>query len=95
MGLAGITKCPSCRAIANVNWKTCLVCSHPLHGQPNWETAWRELVHQTNGIDKSDPRFLGVLNALEECDRTFAADDWGAFQRAVVQVKTCIEGRNP
>ena len=41
------------------------------HGQPDWETAWRDLLELTDGITKIDPRFQVVRNALEKCDKYF------------------------
>ncbi len=30
MALIGVTNCPSCHAVVNANWKTCLACSMAL-----------------------------------------------------------------
>lgn len=52
----------------------------------DWLGAWEELAQATNNIERKDPRFRPVLNALEECDRAFEKGDWVAFKVAATQV---------
>jgi len=54
---------------------------------PDWLGAWEALAQTTNNIERTDPRFMPVLNALEKCDRAFERDDWGRFREAAEDVK--------
>lgn len=59
------------------------------HPTPNqWIEAWRELATITNGIEKSDRRFLAILDLLEKCDHYFEQDDWPGFKQTADQVQT-------
>jgi len=90
MSLAGVTHCPSCQAVMNARWTTCLACLHTMgsHGESinkGWLAAWQELAELTEGVTKTNPRFHPVCEALEQCDRAFAADDWATFHRRRIE----------
>ena len=86
MPIAGVTHCPACHAVVNIQWTTCVVCSQPIKAvskptQEQWLQAWRELARLTHGIEKTDPRFAPVMAALNQCDDFFLAGDWPGFQQ--------------
>ena len=56
-----------------------------------WLAAWRELAKLTDGITKDCPRFELVMATLEQCDIAFLANNWLAFQQAVVQVRLAVQ----
>ncbi len=58
---------------------------------PEWLAEWRTLARITDGIRADDPRFQPVMAALEQCDTTFLAGDWPAFQRAAAQVWRAVQ----
>ena len=64
------------------------------HGQPDWETAWRDLAELTEGITKNDPRFQPVCHALEQCDQAFESGSWRTFQIAVSALKGIMGHRD-
>ena len=55
-----------------------------------WLKAWQELARLTYGIEPGDPRLAPVLDALNQCDEAFSADDWDAFQHCAQEVKTIV-----
>lgn len=57
----------------------------------DWLTLWRELARMTYGIEKEDPRFQPVMNALDQCDEAFKADNWPAFEQAANDVRQAIQ----
>ncbi len=59
--------------------------------KPQWLDAWEELAQKTFGIEKTDPRFKPVLDALEECDRAFEKGNWVTFVEAANRVKALIK----
>ena len=65
---------------------------------PDWETEWQALAKVTSGITHDDPRFMPVLDALEECDRAFEQGDWIQFRQAAETVQQSVQeghrGRN-
>ena len=65
---------------------------------PDWLAAWEKLAQVTNNIERNDPRFQPVLNALEECDRAFEQGDWIQFRQAAETVQQSVQeghrGRN-
>ena len=63
------------------------------HSQPDWETAWRELAQLTLGIEKRDPRFHSICDALDQCDQCFEQDDFPAFQQAAERVKKILNNQ--
>ncbi len=58
---------------------------------PDWLAEWRSLARITDGITAEDQRFQPVMAALEQCDTTFLAGDWPAFQRAAAQVRLAVQ----
>ena len=56
-----------------------------------WLSAWREVARMTDGITQDDPRFQLVMAALKPCDAAFERDDWGAFRKAVAQVRLAVQ----
>ena len=86
MPIAGVTHCPACHAVVNIQWTTCVVCSQPIKAvskptQDQWLQAWRGLARLTNGITKGDSRFAPVMAAIDQCDDLFLAGDWPGFQQ--------------
>ena len=59
--------------------------------KPDWLAAWRELARITAGMTAEDQRFQPVMAALEQCDTTFLAGDWPAFQWAAAQVRRAVD----
>ena len=57
----------------------------------DWLAFWRELARMTYGIEKEDPRFHPVMNALDRCDEAFKQDDWPAFERAANDVRQAVQ----
>ncbi len=57
-----------------------------------WLDAWEKLAALTDGIEKNDPRFKPVLDALEECDRAFEQDAWTRFREAAKEVQRLVNG---
>ncbi len=57
----------------------------------NWLEAWEELAQATNNIERTDPRFQPVLNALEECDEAFEQGDWIQFRQAAEMVQKLVK----
>ena len=97
MPIAGVTHCPACHAVVNIQWTTCVVCSQPIKAvskptQDQWIQAWDALAQATFGIEKNDPRFKPVLDALEECDRAFEQDAWTRFRKAAKEVQRLVNG---
>ena len=58
----------------------------------DWEAAWDELAQATNGIEKTDPRFMPVMAVLDQCDRAFEKDDWGQFRQVAKEVQRLLNG---
>ena len=56
----------------------------------DWLAAWHTLAQVTNNIERTDPRFMPVLDALEECDAAFEQDNWGLFREAATKVKAVV-----
>jgi len=69
----------------------------PPHGQrvsqSQWAEGWRDLASMTSGIQETDPRFKGILNALVSCDRAFEAGDWGRFVWSKKAVREVLEDK--
>ena len=59
---------------------------------PDWLRAWDELAQATNGIEKTDPRFMPVIAALEHCDAAFEQDNWGLFREVAKEVHRLMNG---
>ena len=97
MPIAGVSHCPACHAVVNIQWATCAVCSQLLTvlnkpSQNQWIQAWEALAQATNNIDRADPRFKPVLAALEKCDAAFEQDNWCLFREAAKAVHRIVEG---
>ncbi len=95
MPIAGVSHCPACHAVVNIQWATCVVCSQLLKvlnkpSQNQWIQAWEALAQATNNIDFTDPRFKPVMSALDSCDLTFEQGDWLAFKLAAAQVRAAV-----
>lgn len=58
----------------------------------DWEAAWDELAQATDGIEKTDPRFMPVMAALEHCDAAFEQDNWGLFREVAKEVQRLMNG---
>ncbi len=56
----------------------------------NWLAAWHNLAQATNNIERTDPRFMPVMAALEHCDAAFEQDNWGLFREAAKKVQRLI-----
>lgn len=56
-----------------------------------WLKAWQDLTRLTYGIEPEDARLGPVLEALNECDLAFCADNWTAFEVAAAKVKACVK----
>ena len=63
-------------------------------GRPPWLEAWRELAEITLGITRQDVRFQSTMNALDQCDAAFLANDWPSFQRAAERVRGAVKGES-
>jgi hypothetical protein len=61
--------------------------------QDAWLEQWRQLAAVTTGIDKSDPRFQPVRDALDRCDTAYLSGDWLTFQQIAEGVKRIARGR--
>lgn len=59
----------------------------------DWLTLWRELARMTYGIEKEDPRFQPMMEALNRCDEAFKQDDWPAFEQAANDVRQAVQSR--
>ena len=59
---------------------------------PDWMAAWDELAQATNNIERTDPRFMPVLGALEHCDAAFEQDNWGLFREVAKEVHRLTNG---
>jgi len=57
----------------------------------DWLAAWNELAKATNNIERHDPRFQPVLNALEHCDAAFEQDNWCLFREAANEVQRLVQ----
>ena len=55
-----------------------------------WLDAWEKLAQLTNGIERTDPRFMPVLASLEECDKAFELDNWAQFREAATEVQRLV-----
>ena len=60
---------------------------------PDWLGAWAELTQVITGIEKSDPRFMPIVAALDQCDLDFEKDNWPGFLKAAQQVKDIIKNQ--
>ncbi len=72
-----------------------LLATAPGKGQEvakGWLIAWRELATLTYGITKEDPRFVGVMAALNQCDEAYLGGQWVAFRHAAEQVRRAMAG---
>jgi len=57
-----------------------------------WRSAWRELAAIASEITtQDDPRFHGVMQALDSCADADHANDWTAFHQAALTVRRAIE----
>ena len=56
-----------------------------------WLAAWRELAALTYGITGDDPRFPGVMAALNTCDEAYLNGNWGAFRQSAAGVRLAVE----
>lgn len=56
----------------------------------HWLPHWQRLATVTDGIQKADIRFQVVMQALDECDRAFAANDHPKFLDAVQRVERAV-----
>lgn len=57
----------------------------------DWLAAWHNLAQATNNIERKDPRFQPVLDALEECDQAFDKGDWIQFREAAMAVHLIVK----
>ncbi len=58
----------------------------------DWLAVWHNLAQATNNIEKTDPRFMPVLAALEHCDAAFEQDNWGLFRGFAKDVHRLVNG---
>ncbi len=56
-----------------------------------WLLAWRRLAQITCDIPREDPRHEPIRKALDDCDDSFLADDWNAFQAEADYVERLVE----
>ena len=62
-------------------------------GAQGWRAAWHELADLTSGVTADDPRFAGVMAALDQCDVAYHDGNREAFHQATAQVrKSLAEG---
>lgn len=66
--------------------------NRPKRVKKPWLQAWQELARLTHGIEPEDARLGPVLEALDQCDIAFYADNWTAFEVAAAEVRTRVNG---
>lgn len=66
--------------------------NRPKRVEKPWLKAWQQLARLTHGIGPEDARLGPVLEALNQCDTAFYADDWTAFDLASTKVKALVNG---
>lgn len=92
MSTASLARCPSCRAIVNAHWETCLACRGPLEGDsqdntsssppvPSWLQQWQRLARVSGMISEEDPRYDPILVALGACQNAYKAGDQLRFTK--------------
>ncbi len=58
--------------------------------RPDWLTGWQHVADLVYGVTVDDPRMLGILAAIQVCDRAYEHDDWAAFQKGVAIVQQLL-----
>lgn len=106
MTTASLSRCPSCQAIVNAHWVTCLACRGLLEPEPqersassppasNWHQEWRSLAQVSGCLSGGDPRFDPILAALAACDSAYKSGDRLRFMKEaghVMRISAFVPG---